>query len=225
MNRNKTVENTVKKNSIDLTIKVKRLNDLRAEKLLRLFSEHFISMAVTSNKYGAHPQAMWYLHYAGNLLNILLDENMKCPSVVESDVEDIQEAIQQEIRNTRHGLNNMLNFSHKMTDTFELKMAHGPPNPNWAFKKPQDEPTKSVKQSTYDKKPLRPSQMPQENPVKGIKTFHGMKEKDKNLGKSLPNLPDKPVLKSAMKSQSQEDDNKIIRFEVFSDDEDESTDL
>ena len=84
------MQQKVKTNGIDLNIHIKKLNDRRAEGLLRLFSEQFINFAICSNKFGAHPQAMKYLYYAENLLNILLDEDMKCPLIMEGELEDLQ---------------------------------------------------------------------------------------------------------------------------------------
>ena len=222
-NKNKPVVEKPKapqKSGIDLTIKVRKINDLRAERLLTTFADHFINIAHYSNKYGDHQQAARYLNYAKNMLDILQDEEMNCPSATSGTIDETHQRIKSEWNIMRQGLNHMLNNTHTLTDTLELKMAHTPAAPNWELKKTQ-EPVQRTKEA-----PKRKSQYQLELEKKTPDKVTKMPKKEKiekGMSKSFSDLSEPVIARSILKQSNHQ--NTTLYFKVASDDEDESTDL
>ena len=244
-----------RKESVDLGVFVDKINDLRAEKLLTLFAKHFIQVAAYSNKHGAHPQAMSYLLYAENLLNILLDEKVDCPPSSQDDLQYLFDKIKKRKNETREGLNRMINYTHKLTHKTELVKKLTKPSSNWELKKKEsskrakdsansDRSTSSSGLDSSYKKPSEPStssassdfvdslhqsnssttnQKPAQSPK-----FPKLGNRENSILKSLPSSDQngrQNGISNAISESDELNDETCVTFTVFSDEEEDSTDL
>ena len=119
--------------SVDLSFMIENLNDLRAERLLKIFLCHFVSMASVSNRYNGHVQSMKYLLYARNLLHILLD-GRTCCRMMQEDVEELKELISMERNQTLKGVSHMLKYTHVLNEEADLRFSFYPPQKNWQLR-------------------------------------------------------------------------------------------
>lgn len=128
--------------TIRLDTKIKRVKDLRAGPVLKLFGRHFLAMARASNRQRSYPQAYAYLLLARNMAT-LLDETANNDEArkLRKQVEELNEA-------SRGGVRDMLGSSWRVNEQHDLVPHAAPPRgSNWEFSKtaPQPKPERDSK--------------------------------------------------------------------------------
>ncbi|MPC14222.1 hypothetical protein E2C01_006982 [Portunus trituberculatus] len=131
-----SINNTKKRPStIRLDSKVKRVKDLRAGPVLRLFAKHFLAMARASNRNRAYPQAYMYLLLTGNMAT-LLDETGN-----NEDAVSLRRQVEQLNVASRGGVRDMLSSSWSVNEQHDLVPSTAPPRgSNWELNTPPPQP-------------------------------------------------------------------------------------
>lgn len=205
----KGTSKTRRRSTIRLDAKVQNVKDLRAGQLLSIFAEHFLDMARASNEHRAYPQAYMYLLLAGNMAT-LLDENSHSDKA-----SDYRRKIVELNVASRGGVQDMLGSSWTMTSTHDLM----PSTPslrgsNWELQPVPQPPPKPSPISVARRNKLTSLTNFEKQPTKKIST------PDKNITQS--NDTDTTQPESPEKDSSSQPNGTIL---VFTDDEDDSTDL
>lgn len=133
----KDVTDTMPKrpSTIRLDAKIKRVKDLRAGPVLKLFGRHFLAMARASNKNRAYPQAYTYLLLASNMAT-LLDETAN-----NDDARKLRQQVEALNDASRGGVRDMLGTSWSVNEQHDLVPKAAPSRgPNWEFSRPESQP-------------------------------------------------------------------------------------
>ncbi|XP_050730698.1 uncharacterized protein LOC127005656 [Eriocheir sinensis] len=134
-NNNNNNDMPQRPSTIRLDTKIKRVKDLRAGPVLKLFGRHFLAMARASNRQRSYPQAYTYLLLARNMAT-LLDETANSDEARKllKQVEELNEA-------SRGGVRDMLGSSWKVNEQHDLVPNATPPRgSNWELGKTAPQP-------------------------------------------------------------------------------------
>lgn len=208
----KGARKTRRRSTIRLDAKVQTVSDLRAEKVLSMFAEHFLKMARCSNENRAYPQAYMYLLLAGNMATLLEDKgHSDNASEYRRQIIDLNIA-------SRGGVQDMLGSSWTINESHDLMPS-----------------TPSVRGSNWE---LQPVPLPPKNPspVTTVDLHISRAELVKGTGRTLQSF-DKPVISPVKSSPPpttanhvtaeipKTDTPKVQSIVISTDDEEESTDL